>query len=44
VPTIGDLIAFGEFDPPLAAIPLPPAVWLLGSAIGLLGWMRRSAA
>jgi hypothetical protein len=22
-------------------VPLPPAVWLFGSAIGLLGWMRR---
>jgi hypothetical protein len=22
-------------------IPIPPAVWLFGSALGLLGWMRR---
>jgi hypothetical protein len=24
-----------------ANVPIPPAVWLFGSAIGLLGWMRR---
>jgi len=23
-----------------ATIPLPPAIWLLGSALGLLGWIR----
>ena len=23
------------------AMPVPPAVWLLGSALGLLGWMKR---
>lgn len=24
-----------------AVIPVPPAVWLFGSALGLLGWLRR---
>jgi hypothetical protein len=24
-------------------IPVPAAVWLFGSALGLLGWMRRKA-
>ena len=24
-----------------SAVPIPPAVWLFGSALGLLGWMRR---
>lgn len=22
-------------------VPIPPAVWLFGSALGLLGWMKR---
>ena len=25
-----------------SAVPIPPAVWLFGSALGLLGWIRRS--
>lgn len=27
----------------LAVIPVPPAVWLFGSALGVMGWMRRLA-
>jgi len=28
----------------MAPIPVPAAVWLFGSALGLLGWMRRKAS
>ena len=27
----------------LAPVPIPPAVWLFGSALGVMGWMRRKA-
>ena len=28
----------------ISTVPVPAAVWLFGSALGLLGWMRRKAA
>lgn len=28
----------------IQVVPIPAAVWLFGSALGLLGWMRRTAA
>ena len=35
-----DVDASGEW----AIVPVPAAVWLFGSALGLLGWIRRRAA
>ncbi|MGI9341666.1 MAG: VPLPA-CTERM sorting domain-containing protein [Gammaproteobacteria bacterium] len=31
-------------DVSLTAVPVPAAVWLFGSALGILGWMRRKTA
>lgn len=32
------------FDITFTAVPIPATVWLFGSALGLLGWMRRKIA
>ena len=34
-----DIFTYAKFTP--AVIPVPAAVWLFGSALGLLGWIRR---
>ena len=34
-----DIIEFARFSP--AVIPIPPAAWLFGSALAILGWIRR---
>ncbi len=35
---------FGTYMVRSSVVPVPPALWLFGSALGLLGWMRRKAA
>jgi hypothetical protein len=32
---------FAQWRVSISIIPVPASVWLLGSALGLLGWMRR---
>jgi hypothetical protein len=46
--TLGDFLNGGENTPALShvgaynVVPIPAAVWLFGSALGFLGWTRRS--
>ena len=37
----GEAMTFSTINP---AVPVPAAVWLFGSALGLLGWVRRRVA
>jgi len=37
----GASVVISNFSGPLAPVPLPPAVWLLTSALGMLGWINR---
>jgi hypothetical protein len=40
-PNVGDRIEVALDGVSISAVPVPGAVWLFGSALGLLGWMRR---
>lgn len=42
-PLLGNVDGFRVFTS-TAVVPVPGAVWLFGSALGLLGWMRRRKA
>ena len=39
-----NLYAWAVFDGNAAAVPVPAAAWLLGGALGALGWVRRRQA
>jgi hypothetical protein len=38
------LYAWAVRDGDIGVVPIPAAVWLFGSALGVMGWMRRKAA
>ncbi len=46
---LGQIVGYGTYNGEqtaflLTPVPVPAAAWLLGSALGLLGWMQRRAA
>ncbi len=43
-PNVGDRIGVALDGVSISAVPVPGAVWLFGSALGLLAWMRRKEA
>ena len=40
LPPVGDEVAYATFS----VVPVPAAVWLFGSALGMLGWIRRRSS
>ena len=38
-PISGDAVLFDDLS--YSVVPIPAAVWLFGSSLGLLGWLRR---
>jgi len=38
------LFSWAVHDGDVSAVPVPAAVWLFGSALGLLGWIKRKSA
>ena len=43
-PLLGGARSNFGFSRMTATIPIPATAWLFGSALGLLGWLRRKAA
>lgn len=43
-PKVNKYVVWAVHDgDPFAVVPIPPTVWLFGSALGVMGWMRRKA-